>query len=49
MRLALFFLLTAAASAQPNLNGTWSAYRGGPNTDPKLAAPPAAPLMLKAP
>lgn len=49
MRLALFFLVPVAAFAQPNLNGTWSAYRGGPNADPKLAAPPASPLMLKAP
>jgi hypothetical protein len=31
----------------PDLTGIWGIYRGGPGSDPKLAAPPASPLELK--
>jgi len=44
--------LSAIAHAQskpitPDLNGVWGPYRGGRGADPKLAAPPASPLVLK--
>ncbi len=49
---ALAALLAAAASAQPpsappDLTGVWAPYRGGRGADPKLAPPPATPLVLK--
>jgi len=45
-------LLPLAAQAQqaktpPDLTGVWGPYRGGRGGDPKLAAPPASPLVLK--
>jgi len=41
-------LLAAAASAQPpDLTGVWAPYRGGRGADPKLAPPPATPLVLE--
>ena len=33
--------------ATPDLSGVWSPYRGGRGADPKLAPPPATPLVLK--
>jgi hypothetical protein len=46
----LFALLAASAAAQtPDLTGVWAPYRGGRGADPKLAAPPATPIVLKAP
>ena len=45
-------LLSGLAHAQskpamPDFTGTWAPYRGGSGTDPKLAPPPATPLVLK--
>src|SRR5436190_7338135 len=45
-------LITGAAYAQsksnpPDLSGAWSPYRGGRGADPKLAPPPATPIVLK--
>ena len=45
--------LAPVASAQsaktpPDFTGTWGTYRGGRGGDPKLAAPPAGELVLKA-
>lgn len=39
----------AASAAPPNITGTWVAFPGfrGPPPDPKLAPPPASPLLLK--
>ncbi len=31
----------------PDFSGAWGPYRGGRGADPKLAAPPAAPAVLK--
>ena len=31
----------------PDVSGVWGPYRGGRGADPKLAAPPATPLVLK--
>src|SRR6185295_19926442 len=44
--------ITGAAYAQsksnpPDLSGAWSPYRGGRGADPKLAPPPATPIVLK--
>ena len=36
-----------AAAHPPDLTGVWNTYRGGPGADPKLAPPPASPLVLK--
>src|SRR5215469_7331081 len=42
------FAITALAqAAPPDLNGVWGIYRGGRGSDPKLAAPPSGPLVLK--
>jgi hypothetical protein len=50
-RFILSFALAGAAFAQtaktPDFSGTWDPYRGRPGADPKLAAPPATPLVLK--
>jgi len=47
----LAVVLTAAASfaqaAMPEIRGVWAPYRGGRGADPKLAPPPATPLVLK--
>src|SRR5262245_14831447 len=46
-------LLAAVAQAQtrgaapPDLTGAWGPYRGGRGADPKLAAVPASPIVLK--
>jgi hypothetical protein len=45
-------LLPLAVQAQtgadhPDLTGAWGIYRGGRGADPKLAAPPPTPLVLK--
>src|SRR5215831_12812959 len=47
-----FLLLAPAAFSQPsgsppNFTGVWGIYRGGRGGDPKLAAPPASPIVLK--
>jgi hypothetical protein len=34
-------------SSPPDISGVWGPYRGGRGADPKLAAPPASPLVLK--
>jgi len=52
MVLALCAVGPLAAVAQspatpPDLTGVWGIYRGGRGGDPKLAAPPASPLVLK--
>ena len=35
------------AQSKPDLTGVWGPYRGGRGADPKLAAPPAGPIVLK--
>jgi hypothetical protein len=45
-------ILSQGAFAQskataPDLSGVWAPYRGGRGADPKLAAPPASPMVLK--
>lgn len=45
-------LIAGAAYAQPtsnppDLSGVWGPYRGGRGGDPKLAPPPATPMVLK--
>jgi hypothetical protein len=51
--LVVFFILflcgTALAQSRPDLSGAWAPYRGGRGADPKLAPPPASPLLLKQP
>ena len=37
----------AQAGGPPDLSGAWAPYRGGRGADPKLAAPPATPILLK--
>src|SRR6186713_565705 len=37
----------AYAQARPDLSGAWGPYRGGRGGDPKLAAVPAAPIVVK--
>jgi hypothetical protein len=46
---ALFPVIVEAQSAadHPDLTGAWGIYRGGRGADPKLAAPPPTPLVLK--
>src|ERR1043165_2330049 len=44
--------LTSGAFAQsrgapPDISGAWGPYRGGRGADPKLAPPPATPIVLK--
>jgi hypothetical protein len=36
-----------SSTNKPDLSGAWGPYRGGRGADPKLAAPPASPLVLK--
>jgi hypothetical protein len=36
-----------SASERPRISGVWAPYRGGPGSDPALAAPPASPIVLK--
>jgi hypothetical protein len=43
-------LVTAAAYGQsnhPDLSGAWQPFRGGRGADPKIAPPPATPMVLK--
>ncbi|HEY7391953.1 MAG TPA: hypothetical protein VH640_25780 [Bryobacteraceae bacterium] len=51
---SLFWLLLLVSVAfpqppagSPDLTGVWGIYRGGRGADPKLAPPPASPLLLK--
>ncbi len=44
---ALLLLATAASAQVPDLTGVWAPYRGGRGGDPRLAPPPATPLVLK--
>ena len=44
---ALLVVPLAAQQAPPDLSGAWAPYRGGRGADPKLAAPPATPILLK--
>lgn len=37
----------AQSGATPDFSGAWGPYRGGRGADPKLAAPPASPIVLK--
>jgi hypothetical protein len=37
----------AQSKANPDLSGAWGPYRGGRGADPKLAPPPASPIVLK--
>jgi hypothetical protein len=55
-RIAILICLLATMSANafaqtksnpPDISGVWGPYRGGRGADPKLAAPPASPLVLK--
>jgi len=34
-------------ASPPDLSGAWGPYRGGRGADPKLAPPPASPMVLK--
>lgn len=36
-----------SATDHPDFTGVWGIYRGGRGADPKFAAPPASPLVLK--
>jgi hypothetical protein len=53
MKTILFFavavlqLQAQSAATPPDLTGVWGVYRGGRGADPKLAPPPAGPLLLK--
>ena len=44
---ALLVVPLAAQQAPPDLSGAWAPYRGGRGADPKFAAPPATPILLK--
>jgi hypothetical protein len=44
-----FLCGTALAQSRPDFSGSWAPYRGGRGADPKLAPPPATPLLLKQP
>jgi hypothetical protein len=51
-RAVFLVLLTSAVYAQspgnrPDFTGTWGPYRAGRGADPKLAPPPASPIVLK--
>src|SRR5579883_1445190 len=37
----------AQSKSVPDISGAWGPYRGGRGADPKLAAPPATPMVLK--
>ena len=46
----VFFLVTsvqAQTAKTPDLSGAWGPYQGGRGADPKLAAVPASPIVLK--
>jgi hypothetical protein len=38
---------TQSAKTTPNFTGVWNTFQGGRGGDPKLAPPPATPLLLK--
>src|SRR5438128_8238226 len=38
---------TQTKANPPDLNGAWGPYRAGRGADPKLAPPPATPIVLK--
>lgn len=40
-------LVAQPPAKPPDLTGVWGIYRGGRGADPKLAAPPATPMVLK--
>src|SRR5215469_12894298 len=42
-----WIMLALQAQSKPDLTGIWGPYRGGRGGDPKLAAPPAGPIVLK--
>src|SRR5688500_13610466 len=53
LMLGILLLLTGNAFAQaraatPDFSGVWCPYRAGRGADPKLAPPPAGPIVLKA-
>jgi len=47
MLIVLSITSAQAQSTHPDLTGAWGPYRGGRGADPKLAPPPATPLVLK--
>lgn len=52
LMLSLTLLFTPSLRAQssaatPDLTGVWGPYRGGRGADPRFAAPPASPIVLK--
>jgi hypothetical protein len=42
-------VLGQSKSMPPDISGAWAPYRGGRGADPKLAPPPAGPIVMKAP
>jgi hypothetical protein len=44
---AILQLQAQSPATPPDLTGVWGVYRGGRGADPKLAPPPAGPLLLK--
>jgi hypothetical protein len=40
-------VLAQSRSNPPDISGVWGPYRGGRGADPKLAPPPASPMVLK--
>ncbi len=47
MGFVLALVLASPQASTPDLSGAWGPYRGGRGADPKLAAPPASPIVLK--
>ena len=45
--LAPIFAQGQSKTTPPDIGGAWAPYRGGRGADPKLAAPPAGPIVLK--
>jgi hypothetical protein len=48
LQIGLIALQAQSPANPPDLTGVWAPYRGGRGADPKFAAPPAGPLVLKA-
>jgi hypothetical protein len=44
---AILQLQAQSPATPPDLTGVWGVFRGGRGADPKLAPPPAGPLLLK--
>jgi len=44
---AVVLAAVTSLAQTPDLTGVWAPYRGGRGADPKLAPPPATPLVLK--